>query len=79
MFGVTEKYDIAPRHNTFKEKQFIFCRIKEPVKPSWKALFWKRPKGPSNCNGLERPSPQVSNLHASQATYEGKQLPPTAL
>lgn len=57
MFGMTEEYPFAPQHNTFKEKQLFFFRIKESVVPSWKALFWKRPKGPSNCNGLERPSP----------------------
>lgn len=57
MFGITEECPFAPQHNTFEEKQFIFCRIKESVMPSWNALLWKRPKSSSNCNGLERPSP----------------------
>lgn len=57
MFGITEECPFAPQHNTLKGKQFIFCRIKESVMPSWNALLWKRPKTSSNCNGLERPSP----------------------
>lgn len=57
MFGTTEECPFVPQHNTFKEKQFIFCRIKESVMPSWNALLWKRPKSSNNCNGLESPSP----------------------
>lgn len=70
--------NIRLHHNIFKERQFNFCRIKESVMPSWKALFRKRPKGSSNCNGLEGLHPQVRNLHSSQAVYGGQQLPPTA-
>lgn len=57
MSGMTEEYPFALQNNTLKEKQFILCRIKESAVPGWKAPFWKRPKGPNNCNGLERPSP----------------------
>lgn len=79
MFDITGECPFAPQNNTFEEKQFIFCRIKESLMPSWNALLWKRPKSSSNCSGLERPSPPGQNLHSSWAIYETKQLPPTTL
>lgn len=57
LFGMAEDCSFVPQNSTFGEKQFIFCRIKESLMPSWNALLWKRPKSSSNCNGLERPSP----------------------
>lgn len=72
MSGITEEYPVAPQYNTFKEKQFIFFRIKESAMPGWKALFWKRPKGPNNCNGLERPSPPGQQFTCQPGYLGGK-------
>lgn len=79
MSSMTHECSYAPQYNTFKQKQFIFWRMKDSMMPAGKWCFERGPKTHIFVMDWEDLHHQVSNLCSSQGIYEGKQLPPMAL